>query len=152
MKGTILIDTREQDLHILRKLDTLNIQYKRKKLNYGDYSFEIGGISYENRIVIERKGSITEIIGNFTKGRERFRKEFERSKGCRVILMVEASIEQLEAGQYRSRMSPKDLKSFLKTWCNKFQIELKFVEKDRACDFILDCFRDYFKKSTGNSA
>jgi len=146
MKGTIIIDTREQDLHIMKQLETMNIQYVRRKLDYGDYSFKIGGISYEHEIVIERKGSLDEIIGNFTKGRDRFRKEFERSKGCRVILMVESTIEQLEAYQYRSRMNPSDLKSFLKTWCNKFQIELKFVEKDKACDFILDCFRKYYLK------
>jgi ERCC4-type nuclease len=143
MKGTIIVDTREQDLHILKQLETMNIQYVRRKLDYGDYSFEVDGKSYEHEICIERKGSLDEIIGNFTKGRERFRKEFERSKGCRVVLMVEASMEQLEAGQYRSRMSPRDLKSFLKTWCNRFQLELKFVEKDRACDFILDCFRKH---------
>lgn len=146
MKATILIDTREQDLHILRDLDRLQIPYKRKKLDYGDYSFEFNGISHEHSIVIERKGSLDEIIGNFTKGRERFRKEFERSKGCKVILMVEASMEQLEAGQYRSRMKPNDLKSFLKTWCNKFQLELKFVEKDRACEFILGSFRKYYSE------
>ena len=112
MEGTIICDTREQDLHILRKLDSLNIPYKRKKLDFGDYSFEWNGKSYENEICIERKGSLDEIIGNFTKGRERFRKEFERSKGCLVILMVETSTEQLEAGQYRSKMNPRDLKKF----------------------------------------
>lgn len=144
MKGAIIVDTREQDLHILKQLETMNIQYVRRKLDYGDYSFEVGDISYEHKIVIERKGSLDEIIGNFTKGRERFRKEFERSKGCRVVLMVEASMEQLEAGQYRSRMKPRELKSFLHTWCNKFQLELKFVEKDKACDFILECFKQYY--------
>ena len=104
MKGTIIIDTREQNLHILKQIESMGIQYVRRKLDYGDYSFEIGDISYEHKIVIERKGSLDEIIGNFTKGRERFRKEFERSKGCRVILMIEATMEQLEAHQYRSRM------------------------------------------------
>ena len=147
MKGTIIVDTREQDLHILRKLDALKIPYVRRKLNFGDYSFEVDSKSYEHEIVIERKGSLDEIIGNFTKGRERFKREFERSKGCKVILMVEGSIEQLEAHQYRSRMMPNDLKSFLKTWCNKFQLELKFVEKDKACDFILETFREFYKKN-----
>jgi len=150
MKGTIIVDTREQDLHILRKLDALKIPYVRRKLNYGDYSFEVDGKSYENEIVVERKGSLDEIIGNFTKGRERFKREFERSKGCKVILMVEASMEQLEAHQYRSRMMPNDLKSFLATWCHKFQLELKFVEKDKAADFILGQFRELYKKRKGD--
>jgi ERCC4-type nuclease len=145
MNGSIIIDTREQDLHILKKLESLGINCIRQKLNYGDYSFEVDGKSYENEIAIERKGSLTELIGNFTKGRDRFRREFERSKGCRLILMVESSMEQLERGEYRSRMKPSELKSFLKTWCNKFQLELKFVEKEQSCNLILDCFRDYFK-------
>ena len=144
MKAVILVDTREQvNQHILTRLDQLNISYRLKKLNYGDYSFEWNGVSYENRIVIERKGSLDEIIGNFTVGRERFKREFERSKGCNVILMVEATIEQLERHKYRSRMSPKDLKSFLSTWSNKFQLELKFVDKSESCDFMLEQFRKY---------
>lgn len=144
-KFVCICDTREQDLHILRVLDSLSIPYVRKKLNFGDYSFMLNGISYENKIVIERKGSISELVGNFTVGRKRFCKEFERSKGCKVILMIESTIEQLERHEYRSRMTPNDLKSFLKTWCNKFQLELKFVEKDQACDFILESFRNYWK-------
>jgi ERCC4-type nuclease len=147
MKGVIIWDSREQkNDHILKALDEKGIRHERRKLNYGDYSFEFNGKSYENEIVLERKGSLSELIGNFTKGKNRFRNEFERAKGCKVILMVEASLSDLEAGNYRSRMSPRDLKSFLKTWCNKFQLELRFIEKDKACDFILDCFREYFVK------
>jgi ERCC4-type nuclease len=146
MKGVILVDTREQDLHILKDLDRLGIQYKRKKLNFGDYSFEIDGASYENCIVVERKGSITEIIGNFTKGRERFRKEFERAKGSKVILMIEDSLERLNAHEYRSRMTPSDVLKFLKTWAYKFQLDIRFVDKKDACKCILDCFRDYYRK------
>jgi ERCC4-type nuclease len=146
MSGLILIDTREQDLHIAKQLERLGIEYKRKKLNFGDYSFVANGKSYERQIVIERKGSIDELIGNFTKGRERFRREFERAGKCKIILMVESSMKQLEKGQYRSRMSPKDLKSFLNTWCNKFQIELKFVDKSQSCEFVLDTFRKFYKE------
>ena len=147
MKAVILVDTREKvNRHILDRLDELNIQYRSKKLDYGDYSFEWNGKSYENEIIFERKASLDEIIGNFTRGRERFRKEFERSRGCKIILMVEASGEQLESGQYRSRMKPNDLKSFLKTWCNRFQLELKFVEKEKSCDFMLASFKDYLSE------
>jgi ERCC4-type nuclease len=115
MKGVILIDSREQvNRHIAKRLDSLGISYKTKKLDYADYSFEVDGISYENKIVIERKHSIDELIGNFTKGRERFQREFERAKGCKVILMVEASESQIDRHEYRSRMSPADIRSFLK--------------------------------------
>jgi len=145
LKGIILIDTREQQFkHITNELDRLQIVWKIKKLSWGDYSFEWNSKSYENEIVIERKGSLDEIIGNFTKGRERFKREFERAKGCKLILIVESSMEQLENHEYRSRMSPKDLKSFLNTWCNKFQLELIFINKSDACNCMLNCFRNYF--------
>ena len=146
MNGTVLIDTREQDLHILKDLDSLSVPYKRRKLDYGDYSFEWNGKSYENEIIIERKATFDELIGNFTKGRKRFQNEFRRSSGCRVVLMVEASVNDLEAGHYRSNMSPRDLKSFLSTWCHKFQLRLEFIEKNEACSFILNCFKDYLKR------
>jgi ERCC4-type nuclease len=147
MEFTILIDSREKvNGHITKELDGFKIPWRVQKLDFGDYSMVSDEVSYENQIVIERKGSLDELIGNFTVGRERFRKEFERSAGCKIILMVEASMLQLEAGQYRSRMSPTDLKSFLKTWCNKFQLELKFVDKKESANFILDSFKKFYKE------
>lgn len=147
MKAVILVDTREQvNQHILTRLDELNISYRLQKLNYGDYSFEWKGIDYSNKIVVERKATFSEIIGNFTKGRERFKREFERSKGCKVILVIEEPIEQLDKHLYRSRMSPKEVKSFLYTWCNKFQLTLKFTNKSNSADTILQCFREFIQK------
>lgn len=147
MKGSIIVDTREQDLHIMRELESRGINCIRRKLDFGDYSFEVDGISYERKIVIERKGSLDEIIGNFTKGRDRFRKEFIRANGCKVILMVESSLGQIEAGQYRSRMKPADLKSFLSTWCNKFQLTLILVDRSNACETILQLFRKCYMEA-----
>ena len=152
----ILADTREQDLHILKKLDALHVPYRRQTLSYGDYSFELDGISYEKKIVIERKGSITELCGNFARGKSkqsktRFQKEFERaySDRCKVVLMVEnGSWEKIENREYRSKFSPSELKSRIKTWCNKFQIELKFIEKEQACNYILKQFEDYLIKES----
>jgi ERCC4-type nuclease len=139
----ILVDTREKDLHIVSKLERLGIPYKRQKLNYGDYSFELRGISYANKVVIERKGSIDEIIGNFTKGRDRFRREFERSRGCKVVLIIEASESDIDGRNYRSRMDPSELKSFIRTWCYKFGLGFSFIDKSDACQFVLGVFEKY---------
>jgi ERCC4-type nuclease len=147
MKGVILIDSREQvNGHITKKLDSLGILYKTKKLDFADYSFQIGDTGYENKIVIERKNSIDELIGNITKGKERFRREFERSKGCKVVLMVEASESQIDRHEYRSRMSPSDFKKCIKMWCYKYQLELKYIEKDKAAEYMLQVFRNYYVK------
>lgn len=147
----IIVDTREQDLHVLKQLEARGVKCVRRKLEYGDYSFELDGVSYERKIVIERKGSITELCGNFAKGKTRFQKEFKRaySDRCKVILMVEnGSWKKIEAGEYRSKFSPAELKGRIKTWCNKFQIELVFVEKDKACEFVLSRFEQYLIKES----
>jgi ERCC4-type nuclease len=144
MQAVVWIDSREKkNQHITKRLDELNIQYQVKKLFVGDYSFIWNGIDYSNKVVVERKQNFSEIIGNFTKGRERFKREFERAKGCRVILVIEEPESHLDKHLYRSRMSPKDVKSFFNTWCNKFQLTLKFTDKDKSADLILQCFRDF---------
>ena len=154
MKATVLIDSREkQNLHILKRLSELQIPYKVKALKYADYSFEWNGKSYENEICIERKNSITELCGNLARGKFRFRNEFDKATAfrCKIILMVEdGSWEKIENREYRSQFSPAELKSRIKTWCNKFQLELSFVEKDKVCEFILNCFRDYVTKLKGD--
>lgn len=147
MDGHILIDTREQvNDHIVNELARLGVKYERRKLDFGDYSFVAAGKSYERELVIERKGSLNEIIGNFTKDKDRFRREFERAGKCKVILMVEASPDQIDARDYRSKMSPAKVKSFLNTWCRKFQIELHFVDKAQSCEFILNQFRVFLRE------
>lgn len=150
MKATVLVDSREKrNLHILKRLTELDIPFKVKALKYGDYSFEWNGRSYENLIVVERKNSITEICGNLGKNKARFQNEFIRAAQdkCKVILMVEdGSWEKIENGEYRSQFSPGELKSRIKTWCNKFQLELKFVEKKNAADCILQSLRDFIKQ------
>lgn len=149
MKATVLVDSREKrNLHLLKRLTELNIPFRTVTLKYGDYSFEWNGKSYQNEVVVERKNSITELCGNFAKGKTRFQKEFERAYAdkCKVFLMVEdGSWEKIDNWEYRSRFPPGELKSRIKTWCNKFQLDLKFVEKDQACDFILQSFREFCK-------
>ena len=143
----ILVDTREKvNDHILKYFDRHKIEYRKQKLDAGDYSFELDGASYANRIAIERKGSLTELASNFTSGRERFCREFERASGskCKVYLMVEnASWEQINKGDYRSRFSPSAFKGSLNTWCYKFQLQLDFVAKKDAGSYILQTFQKY---------
>lgn len=71
-KLTILIDTREKNYYHIKNWLTKNgYLFKRKKLDFGDYSFEFDGRSYESRFVVERKsgnklrgGGFNELKGN----------------------------------------------------------------------------------------
>ena len=82
---TILIDTREKvNSHITDYFDRKGISYKKKALDYGDYSFMIPAneklsiprdLYFNTTCVIERKASLEEISNNLTKERDRFEKE-----------------------------------------------------------------------------
>jgi len=139
------VDTREQDLHVLRDLERNGVKCIRKKLDFGDYTFEADGKSYERQIVIERKGSLDELIGNLTSDKARFEREFKRARGTKVILMVEAGPDQIDSGRYRSKIRPADLKRRLDTWCHTFQLELIYTEPNQSWAIMLDRFRAFYK-------
>ena len=102
---TILVDTREQkNNHITDYFDRKKINYKNKALSYGDYSFMIPAneklslprdLYFNNSCVIERKGSLEEISGNLTNGRDRFEKELCLAPKTKVLLIENASYEDI---------------------------------------------------------
>jgi ERCC4-type nuclease len=152
MKAVVLIDSREKEnKHILKRLCQLNIPFKVKKLDFGDYSFEWNGVDYSGKVAVERKASFSEISGNFTKGKNRFKNEFERASGAKVYLVIEETEDCLNKHLYRSTIPVKELRARLNTWCNKFQLDLKFTDKDQSADLILQCFRDFIKKEKRES-
>ena len=107
----LIVDTREQPTEsYYKRLDKVGLPYRRQKLDFGDYSCgfcpsEGLEMLLDKEIVVERKMSIDEICGNFTKGRDRFAREFERAakSGAKVHLIVEGgSYEKIIGGKYRS--------------------------------------------------
>lgn len=82
---SVIVDSREQKWgHIEKALKATETPYTQHKLNYGDYTCEAvkpnsEPVSLAQSVVIERKANLDEIVGNFTKGRERFDREFKRS-------------------------------------------------------------------------
>jgi hypothetical protein len=107
---TILIDSREHEgkitENIIRYLDRKEVRCIVRKLDFGDYSFEYNGESFEEKFVIERKASLEEISGNLTRGRERFEKEFLRAKEkkARMILMVEQDYKNFRNWEFRMQL------------------------------------------------
>jgi ERCC4-type nuclease len=142
----ILCDSREKEnTHIIRQFYKLGIDWKVQKLRSGDYSMEFNGNSYENKIFIERKNSPNEVAQNLTKHKERFKNEFERSKGCIVYLMIEGSMDDIENHRYRSRLTPSEFKSRLSTWSNHFGFKIEFVKKEEVAKFIIETFKKYLE-------
>lgn len=129
----IIIDTQEKDIkHIIDYFDKNNIIYKRQKLNFADYTNEAGSL------YIERK-RIGELAGNFTgTDKLRFQREFKRSMGYKVIVMIEGSVADLESHAYRSRLSVKDYIGRIRTWGNHYMLKFEFIGKEQAGQFILE--------------
>lgn len=68
----------------------------------GDYSLA----GYEGRVALERK-SLDDLIGCLTTGRDRFERELARAKELDFFaVIVEASMEDVAKGRYRSKLPP----------------------------------------------
>ena len=143
----ILIDTREnENTHIIRYFDQKKIPYESKKLDYGDYSVrlckneELGvnrDIFFDNSVIVERKGSLSELAGNLTKDRTRFESELIRAKGTNIALMIEnATYADLVMGRYRSDYNAKSFVATLATYSARYGLDVNFVEKELAGNWI----------------
>lgn len=99
---TVLVDTREKkNAHVLKQFDALGIRHEIKKLDFADYSFMVQGRDFSLSCVVERKGSINELYGNFTSDRDRIEKEFRAGSSLarEFILLIEncADMEDLKS-------------------------------------------------------
>lgn len=133
----VLIDTREQDTQALHeRIETMNCPTERVKLDYGDYSVKTvlltgEALSLACVVAVERKMNLDELCQCFTKGRERFEREFERAKAdnARVYLLIEKSDwEKVFAGKYRSQLKPQSLVASLLAWAARYSLIPQFCE------------------------
>jgi len=137
---TIICDSREQvNAHVTRYFDKQKISHISRKLETGDYSAQIGALSLEKDIVIERKHNLDEICGNFTSERERFEREFLRAKayGTKVVLIVEnATWSDIFLGNYRSKVKPQSLVGSLLSWMVRYNITVLFCKQEETGKLI----------------
>lgn len=137
-----IIDTREQKCqHIKDYLDENKIPYIVEKLESADYSFYLPNypeLNMDRMILVERKNSLTELAGNFTKGRERFKREFERLvDGQKIHLVIEtATWKKLFNGSYRSSFTSKAYMASLLTWCIRYKCPYHFAETKESPELI----------------
>lgn len=140
----ILIDTREQQTARARKrYESFGVPYCRATLDYGDYAYNATlpdgsqiydiGQTVRPTCVVERKMDLDELAQCFTRGRERFQREFERAKehGSRIFLIVEnASWENLLNGRYKSRFGPKAFEASLDAWMIRYGLTVMFCKEE----------------------
>ena len=130
---TIICDSREQQTHCKEYFDKKKIPTITRKLDVGDYSAQIGDMTLECDVTIERKHSIDELAGNLSSNRDRFEREFLRAKakGIKVFLVVEnCSYQDIYLHNYRSQLTPKSLMASLMSWQVRFNITVIFCEPE----------------------
>lgn len=96
----VIADTREQKPFSFEKY---KVQVQRATLPAGDYSI----MGFEDRVAIERKELGDLIACLMGSNRERFERELAKAKGYDVFaVVVEASLQDIAEGKYRSEMKP----------------------------------------------
>ena len=148
----IFIDSREQPTDRAKKrYESFGVPYERRKLEYGDYTYTAqlpdGSWLYSDSedinpaIVVERKMNLDELAGCFTHDRERFEREFERAKAhnAKTILLVEdATWENLLNGRYRSKFNPNAFAASLCAYLSRYDIVLIFCKAESTGRIIHD--------------
>ena len=143
----ILCDTREQkNNHIKAYFKQRGIQHQDKALNFGDYTAMIPAspemgilrpLFFNQSIVIERKGSLEELSGNLTTGRERFRNELTRATGSAFHLMIEgASFSDIINHNYKTELHENSFIGTLLSFQCEYGFNLMFIQPNEAGLYI----------------
>lgn len=139
----IICDTREQPTpRAEQRYKAFEVGHSRGTLSYGDYcgniTFPNGSKLYDQsktisaKCVVERKMNLDELAQCFTRGRERFQREFERAAdaGGRIFLLCEnGSIEKIMKHDYRSRFNPKAFMASIIAWNIRYDMQLIFCSQ-----------------------
>lgn len=154
-----LYDTREHDgknQHILDAWDKMSISYKKKKLNYGDYSFMIPAdeklciprdLDFSSKVVVERKANLDEFANNLTEERERIKKEFTLAPQTKVLLIENATYSDMLHGNYRSDYNPKSYWGSIHSLWHQFNIPVVFMQSKEESAYFIRGYLQYWLRN-----
>lgn len=135
----IKIDSREQKPYEFENSEV-------ETLSIGDYS--VCGL--EDCIATERK-TVDDLIGCLTTGRERFEKELFKGKALDYFcLIIEASLQDIVNGNYRSDMNPKSAVQSLLAFSIRYRLPVWFagsrkyaqrITESLLCKYAKECER-----------
>lgn len=153
----ILIDSREkQNAHITDSFDKNSISYKKKSLDYGDYSFAIPknealsipkDLYFDKKVCIERKASLEEISGNLTKERDRFEKELCLAPKTKVLLIENADYSDVVTGNYKTQYNKKSFLASLHSFWFKYNTPFVFMSDNKYSALFIKKYFEYYLKN-----
>jgi ERCC4-type nuclease len=125
----ILIDTREQTPFTFEGYDAVP---EPATLPVGDYSLP----GFEDRAAIERKTLDDLIACLMGSNRERFERELARGRHYELFwLMVEASLEDVSKGKYRSAMKPHSALQSLISFQIRYRVPFMWAGSRKAAEY-----------------
>ena len=155
---TILVDTREHDGkndHILNYFDTKKIQWKKMKLDYGDYSFmvpaddELGiprDLYFNKKCIVERKANLEEFSGNMTSNSERSRvkKELALAPPKKIIIIENGSYADVVNGNYNTKYDSKSYWATIHSMWHEFDVPFIFMPNPQYTGMFIRGFFQYY--------
>lgn len=161
----IIADTREQNTpRASERFAAFGVPVQRATLFYTDYCGQVtlpGGDLYDTaatihpKCCIERKMSLDELAGCLTRGRDRFRREFERAKenGAKCYLLIEnGSYEAIEKHRYRSKYNEKAFLASLIAWSIRYDLSVVFCKPAMTGPLIKEILYRDIKEKLENGA
>lgn len=152
----VIYDSNEKEnKHILEYLDKKKVKYKKMKLNFGDYSFYLPAneklgihrdLYFTDVVTVERKGSLEELSGNFTKGRANIEEEFTRKRGAMYLMIENATYEDIINHNYKTEYKPLSYLATLNSFEARYNLKTSFVKRQAAGNFIYHKFLYYLRE------
>lgn len=161
----VLLDTREQKYqHITDNFESLDVRWRREKIDQGDYSACIESNAatkaligdrdwyFDKEVVIERKASIDELAGNF-KEPDRTRLATEmitlKANNIKLYFFVEDPKFDLNIrkGNYRSEYKPKALYESIKSFEARYNFQIRPVDKALIGSEIYHTLKNFVRES-----
>ena len=111
----VIIDNREQNLW-----EFSNLPSERATLDTGDYSIR----NLTHLVAVEHK-SLPDLLGCIGAERARFKRELQRLRAYRFrALVIEASYEDIQRGEWRSKVHPNAVAGSLAGWMAQYSLPI----------------------------
>lgn len=135
---TVIRDTREHPGHgYIFKATATCTGTVVQKLDFGDYSLQVGDVSLEDYVIIERKKSIEELCGNLGKNRARFIREMERMAHVHHKFIVVEDYASSVFKRHFSRMSSSSVLGSIVSLMMKYNVQIIFAGNEKFARMIV---------------
>ena len=114
-------------------------------LQYGDYTVEYDGKLFNDKIIVERKGGISEIYSAAGSGRERWERELEKMKDVPVkLVLCEFSYMDLVNKQPYGKLPSSAVYGSICSWQARYGLSFIFCEnRVNARGYLYKLFYSY---------